>query len=85
MNVNMSSDQGVTWTAAAVVDVGPRAPTRSGSPSVPTRRIPSRDNVYVSWTHFNDVGGSEIWFTRSTDGGNALEPRRGSSPPWTTA
>ena len=33
------------------------------------RSSPKRDNVYITWTRFNDEGHSPIFFSQSTDGG----------------
>lgn len=70
--VNVSEDQGDTWTQATVVAVDPGS-DKDWIAIGPDPRHPTRDNAYVTWTHFNDpgtgVGQAELWFSRSTDGG----------------
>jgi hypothetical protein len=71
VNVNISTDNGDTWTAAIPVAVqGPNDGFDKDWIAIgPDPQTPSRDNVYVTWTNFVRTGGSQLWFSRSTDGG----------------
>ena len=68
ININKSADNGDTWSPGivAVTDDGVDKDWLAIGPD-PTNF--SRDNLYVTWTHFTDVG-SELWLARSIDGGN---------------
>lgn len=68
VNVNKSSDNGDTWTAATVVAVDPGS-DKEWIAIGPEPKSFSRDNLYITWTHFSDAG-SELWFSKSVDGGN---------------
>ena len=69
INVNKSADNGDTWSAARVVviDDGSDKEWLAIGPD-PTR--PSRDNLYITWTHFTETS-SELWLARSIDGGDS--------------
>lgn len=75
VNVNISTDQGDTWSAAVVVDVdeGSDKEWLAVGPDPTNFR---RDNLYLAWTRFNDVGGSAIFFSKSIDGGAHWTPAR---------
>lgn len=67
INVNKSTDGGRTWGAASIVqadDGGDKEWLAVGKD--PT--APSRDNLYVSWTSFQQSG-AQLRFGRSIDGG----------------
>jgi hypothetical protein len=71
--VSKSTDKGSTFAPAVVaaIDDGPDKEWIAIGPDPTT---PSRDNIYVTWTHFPPpVGGLrthiEIWLARSIDGG----------------
>jgi hypothetical protein len=42
---------------------------------------PYRDHVYVMWSIFNGVNGTEIWFSKSTDRGVTFSPQARITPP----
>jgi hypothetical protein len=67
VQVNKSTDGGRTWANAAVaaVDDGSDKEWLAVGPD-PFHK--SQDNVYVTWTSFQPTG-SELRFTKSTDGG----------------
>jgi len=84
VNVNKSTDKGSTFAPAVVaaVDDGSDKEWIAIGPDPTT---PSRDNVYVTWTHFPPpVGGlftrSEIWLARSTDGGTTWTTKQLFAP-----
>jgi hypothetical protein len=66
--VNKSTDHGTTFSAGTIVA------TDDGSDKDwiavgPDPQVPSRDNVYVTWTSFQNNGSTQLWFAKSTDGG----------------
>jgi hypothetical protein len=67
IQVNSSADGGFTWTEGAIVQVDDRSDKEwvAVGPDPVDR---SRDNVYVTWTSFQDTA-CELRFGRSTDGG----------------
>jgi hypothetical protein len=69
INVNKSTDHGSTFGTATVValDNGGDKEWIAVGPD-PTMR--KRDNVYVTWTSFQNDGSTILWFARSTDGGS---------------
>ena len=68
LQVNKSTDGGRQWTPGntLVQDFSADKPWLAIGPDPTT---PTRDNLYVTWTHFV-FGGSELWMARSTDGGD---------------
>jgi hypothetical protein len=44
---------------------------------------PYRDHVYVMWSIFNGVNGTEIWFSKSVDRGLTFSPQKQITPPKT--
>jgi hypothetical protein len=68
IQVNKSTDGGLTWSPAVIVqqdDGGDKEWLAVG----PDPAVPSRDNVYVTWTSFQETG-AQLRFGRSLDGGN---------------
>lgn len=71
IQVNKSTDGGRTWSAASIVQQdngGDKEWIAVGKD--PT--VPSRDNVYVSWTSFQ-ASGAQLRFSRSIDGGTTWQ------------
>jgi hypothetical protein len=67
VQINRSDDHGQTFgTGVTVVvdDGGDKEWLAIG----PDPSVPTRDNLYVTWTHFTATG-SELWLAKSTDGG----------------
>ncbi len=67
IQVNRSTDGGATWSPAVVVQQdngGDKEWLTVGKDP----NVPSRDNVYVTWTSFQSTG-AELRFGRSIDGG----------------
>jgi hypothetical protein len=65
--VGKSTDKGSTFGPATVVvldDGGDKEWMAIG----PDPTVPSRDNLYITWTSFKDAS-SELWLARSIDGG----------------
>jgi hypothetical protein len=68
IQVNKSTDGGRTWSNAVVVqqdDGGDKEWIAVGKDPL----VPGRDNVYVTWTSFQDDGSAQLRFGRSTDAG----------------
>jgi hypothetical protein len=68
IQVNKSTDGGKTWGPGVVVqedDGSDKEWLAVGRDPV----VGSRDNVYVTWTSFQDDGSCQLRFGRSTDGG----------------
>jgi hypothetical protein len=72
INVNISTDDGDTWSVAIPVAVqGPNDGFDKEWIAIgPDPAVPSRDNVYVTFTNFVASGGSQLWFSKSIDGGH---------------
>jgi hypothetical protein len=73
IQVNRSLNGGTSWSDAVVVqqdDASDKEWLAVGRDPV----IGSRDNVYVTWTSFQDTG-TELRFGRSFDGGVTWEPK----------
>ena len=73
IGIDKSTDGGRTWTAgtAGVDFTSVSPPIFADKPWIaigPDPTSPSRDNVYVTWTHLNGAS-SQLWMSRSTDGG----------------
>jgi len=68
IQVNKSNDGGSTWSAAAIVQVdnGSDKPWLAVGPDPGAK---NRDNVYVTWTSFQNDGSCQLRFGRSIDGG----------------
>lgn len=68
IQVNRSTDGGTTWSAAAIVQVdnGSDKPWLAVGPDP---GVKNRDNVYVTWTSFQNDGSCQLRFGRSIDGG----------------
>lgn len=79
IQVNKSTDGGATWSPAVVVqqdDGGDKEWLAVGSdPSVR-----SRDNIYVTWTSFQNTG-AQLRFARSIDGGVTWTTKTIFAPP----
>ncbi len=65
--VNRSSN-GVNWSSAVIIDSDP-GNDKEWLAIGPDPAKKNRDNIYVSWTRFVDPSGSQLWFAKSTDGG----------------
>ena len=79
IQVNVSTDGGTTWSDAVVVqqdDDGDKEWLAVGRDPV----IASRDNVYVTWTSFQETG-AQLRFGRSFDGGMTWETKTIFAPP----
>jgi hypothetical protein len=68
IQVNSSTDGGVTWSQGVVVqeDDGSDKEWLAVGPDPANK---NRDNVYVTWTSFQNDGSCQLRFGRSTDGG----------------
>ena len=71
VQVSKSTDGGGTWTttnAAPAFYSSSNAPDKDWIAVGPDPNVPSRDDIYVTWTQY--IGqGSQLWMTRSTDQG----------------
>jgi hypothetical protein len=65
--VNKSTDKGSTFGAATVVVVD-EGSDKEWIAIGPDPGTPSRDNIYITWTSFQE-NSSELWLARSIDGG----------------
>ncbi|HKW62990.1 MAG TPA: sialidase family protein [Candidatus Acidoferrum sp.] len=65
--VNNSTDGGLTWSPAVVVQVDGGA-DKDWLAVGPDPALKNRDNIYVTWTSFQSTG-AQLRFGRSTDGG----------------
>jgi hypothetical protein len=74
IQVNKSTDGGVSWSDGAVVQVddGSDKDWLAVGPD-PVRK--NQDNVYVTWTSFQTDGSCQLRFGRSTDGGATWSAR----------
>lgn len=82
--INKSSDHGTTFGAAAVVAVD-NGSDKEWLAIGPDPFVPSRDNIYVTWTSFaadaaGNTVGSELWLARSTNGGHTFSTQRLFAP-----
>jgi len=66
VQINRSDDNGNTFGTGVTVAVADA--DKAGLAVGPDPNIPSRDNLYISWTRFTATGG-ELWFSQSIDGG----------------
>jgi hypothetical protein len=74
--VGKSTDHGDTF-APAVFVAADRGADKEWMAVGPDPAIPSRDNVYVTWTSYDASGtNSTLAFSRSTDGGTTWSPVR---------
>ena len=74
--VGKSADHGDTFAAPQVVALDPGS-DKEWIAVGPDPRSPSRDNIYVTWTSFDNSGtNSALAFSRSTDGGATWSPMR---------
>jgi hypothetical protein len=74
--VGKSTDHGDTFAPAVFAAVDPGA-DKEWLAVGPDPAIPSRDNVYVTWTSYAGDGNSAtLAFSRSTDGGTTWSPAR---------
>jgi hypothetical protein len=74
--VGKSTDHGDTFGAAQVVALDPGS-DKEWIAVGPDPSVPSRDNIYVTWTSFDPSGtNSALAFSRSTDGGTTWSPAR---------
>ena len=67
IQINKSTDGGNTWSAGVIVQVDD-ASDKEWLAVGPDPQVKSRDNVYVTWTSFQDAA-CELRFGVSTDGG----------------
>jgi len=67
VQINRSNDDGDTFGTGVPVVVDDGA-DKAGLAIGPDPHIPSRDNLYITWTRLTANGG-EIWLSRSIDGG----------------
>jgi hypothetical protein len=65
--INKSNDHGDTFSPAQIVALDPGA-DKDWIAVGSDPNVPSRDNLYVTWTSYNSTG-STLAFSRSTDGG----------------
>jgi hypothetical protein len=76
IQVSKSTDSGETWTttnAAPVFYSASNSPDKDWIAVGPDPKVPSRDDIYVTWTQY--IGqGSQLWMTRSTDQGQTWSP-----------
>jgi hypothetical protein len=72
--VGRSTDHGDTFAPAVVVALDPGV-DKEWIAVGPDPNVPSRDNIYVTWTSFNSSG-STLAFSMSTDGGATWSPTR---------
>jgi hypothetical protein len=74
IQVNKSTDGGNTWSPGVIVQVddGSDKEWLAVGPDPSTK---SRDNVYVTWTSFQNDGSCQLRFGRSTDGGATFTAR----------
>jgi hypothetical protein len=78
--VNKSTDGGVTWSAGAVVQADDGS-DKEWLAIGPDPAAKNRDNVYVTWTSFQDDGSCQLRFGRSIDGGVTWAARTIFAPP----
>jgi hypothetical protein len=71
--VNRSSDGGRTWSDAVIVQVDDES-DKEWLAVGPDPTVKSRDNIYVTWTSFQDDA-CELRFGRSIDGGASFDAR----------
>jgi hypothetical protein len=72
--VNKSTDGGATWAAGAVVQADDGS-DKEWLAVGPDPAVKSRDNVYVTWTSFQNNGSCQLRFGRSIDGGTTWTAR----------
>jgi hypothetical protein len=82
LQINKSADHGDTWAPARFV-VRDDGADKEWLAIGPDPAVPSRDNLYVTWTSFTDRG-SELWLARSTDAGTTWTTKRLFAPRGTT-
>jgi hypothetical protein len=68
ININKSTDNGSSFGSGTVVAVD-NGSDKEWLAIGPDPIVRSRDNIYVTWTSFQDAGGSHLMLARSTDGG----------------
>lgn len=74
--VGKSTDHGDTFGPAQVVALDPGS-DKEWIAVGPDPSVPSRDNIYVTWSSFDPSGtNSALAFSRSTDGGTTWSPAR---------
>jgi hypothetical protein len=78
LQINKSSDRGDTWSPGRLV-VQDDGADKEWLAIGPDPAVPSRDNVYVTWTSFTR-NGSELWLARSIDGGTSWTTKRLFAP-----
>lgn len=74
ININESTDHGDTFGPATIVatDNGGDKEWLAIGPDPVNRK---RDNIYVTWTSFQNDGSSQLWFASSIDGGATWSSR----------
>jgi hypothetical protein len=72
--VNKSTDGGRTWLPGVVVQTDDDS-DKEWLAIGPDPSAKNRDNIYVTWTSFQDDGSCELRFGRSVDGGNTFAAR----------
>ncbi|HZX93466.1 MAG TPA: sialidase family protein [Myxococcales bacterium] len=78
ININKSTDNGSSFGSATVVAVDDGS-DKEWLAIGPDPIAKFRDNIYVTWTSFQDAS-SELWLARSTDGGQSFTSRRLFAP-----
>lgn len=81
VTLNKSTDGGRSFGPALAVDSAPR-PDKSWLAIGPDPQQRQRDNLYLTWTQFDDsTGATVLRFARSTDGGTTFNVRTIFAPP----
>ena len=78
--VNTSTDGGRTWQDGVVVQVDDGS-DKEWLAVGPDPSAKNRDNVYVTWTSFQNNGSCQLRFGRSIDGGNTFTAKTIYAPP----
>jgi len=80
VNINKSTDNGSSFGSGTVAAVD-NGSDKEWLAIGPDPTAPSRDNIYVTWTSFQDAGGSQLRLARSIDGGQTFTSRTLFAPP----
>ncbi|MFL5414313.1 MAG: sialidase family protein [Myxococcales bacterium] len=80
VNINKSTDNGSSFGSGTVVAVD-NGSDKEWLAIGPDPVVKSRDNIYVTWTSFQDAGGSHLMLARSIDGGLTFTSKTLFAPP----